>query len=100
MKRPTALQQLPRCHRHPTKRCPGECQYILSADECIIDLGLTMTEDEIAFRAAINELRDSIELGRMPSGIALAPDVANLHERAVARLETRLAEIVEKATDA
>src|SRR6185437_15219275 len=34
--------------------------------------------DEIAFRAAINVLRDSIESGRMP-GQPLAPDAAVLH---------------------
>ena len=47
-----------------------------------------MTEDEIAFRAAINVLRDSIESGRMPSGLPLAPDAADLHERAAQHLET------------
>jgi len=46
-----------------------------------------MTEDEIAFRAAINVLRDSIESGRMPSGQPLAPDAAALHERAARHLE-------------
>lgn len=40
-----------------------------------------MTEDEIAFRAAINVLRDSVESGRMPSGGPLAPNAADLHER-------------------
>jgi len=40
-----------------------------------------MTEDEIAFRAAINVLRDSVENGRMPSGWPLAPNAADLHER-------------------
>jgi hypothetical protein len=41
-----AEQPLPRCHRHPRKGCPGECQYILGRDECIIDVGLAMTEAE------------------------------------------------------
>lgn len=41
-----------------------------------------MTEDEIAFRAALNILRDSIESGRMPSGLALTPEAKALHERA------------------
>lgn len=49
-----------------------------------------MTEDEIAFRAAINVLRDTIESGRMPSGLPLAPDAADLHERAARHLETLL----------
>ena len=48
---------------------------------------VTMTDDEIAFRAAINVLRDSIESGRMPSGQPLAPDAAALHERAARHLE-------------
>lgn len=46
-----------------------------------------MTDDEIAFRAAINLLRDSIESGRMPSGLSLPPDAADLHERAAKHLE-------------
>jgi hypothetical protein len=46
-----------------------------------------MTDDEIAFRAAINILRDSIESGRMPSGEPLPPDAAALHERAARHLE-------------
>jgi len=45
--------------------------------------------DEIAFRAAINVLRDSIESGRMP-GQPLAPDAAVLHERSVEHLEALL----------
>jgi hypothetical protein len=43
-----ADQELPPCPRHPDKLCPGECQYILGRDECIIDVGLAMTEDERA----------------------------------------------------
>jgi hypothetical protein len=46
-----------------------------------------MTDDEIALRAAINILRDSIESGRMPSGLPLRPDAADLHERAAQHLE-------------
>lgn len=42
----------------------------------------SMTDDEIAFRAALNILRDSIESGRMPSGQTLASDVKALHQRA------------------
>jgi hypothetical protein len=53
----------------------------------------SMTDDEIAFRAAINILRDSIESGRMPSGEPLAPDAAELHEIAARRLETLLRQI-------
>lgn len=42
----------------------------------------SITDDEIAFRAALNILRDSIESGRMPSGQAIASDVKALHQRA------------------
>lgn len=52
-----------------------------------------MTDDEIAFRAAINILRDSIESRRMPSGLPLAPDAADLHERAAEHLESLLRRI-------
>jgi hypothetical protein len=36
------------------------------------------------------EARDSIESGRMPSGLPLAPDAAALHRSAVERLEAML----------
>jgi hypothetical protein len=49
-----------------------------------------MTEDELALRAAINVLRDTVESGRMPSGQPLAPDAADLHERAAQHLEAML----------
>jgi hypothetical protein len=49
-----------------------------------------MTDDEIAFRAAINVLRDTLESCRMPSGLPLAPDAAELHERAAGHLEMLL----------
>jgi hypothetical protein len=37
------------------------------------DKDATMTDDEIAFRAAINVLRDTLESRRMRSGLPLAP---------------------------
>lgn len=46
-----------------------------------------MTDDEIAFRAALNILRDSIESGRMPSGLPLEADAKALHERAADHLD-------------
>lgn len=49
-----------------------------------------MSEEEIALRAAINVLRDSVESMRMPSGAALTPDAAVLHERAALHLEALL----------
>ena len=55
-----------------------------------------MTDDEIALRAAINILRDSIESGRMPSGQPLRPDAAGLHERAAQHLEGLLRKTQEK----
>lgn len=45
--------------------------------------------DDLALRAAINLLRDSIESGRMPSGIALDPAAADLHRQAADHLDTR-----------
>jgi hypothetical protein len=38
-----------------------------------------VTETEIAFRAAINVLRDSVECQRMPSGLPLQPDAVEIH---------------------
>jgi hypothetical protein len=52
------------------------------------------TDDEIAFRAAIKVLPDTIESGRMPSGLALKPDAAALHEKAAQHLEDLVRKIV------
>ena len=46
-----------------------------------------MSDDEIAFRTAINVLGDSIEAGRMPSGEALTPFASELHKQAARHLE-------------
>lgn len=46
-----------------------------------------MTDDEIASRAAINVLRESIESGSMPSGEPLTPVALALRERAAKRPE-------------
>jgi hypothetical protein len=51
-----------------------------------------MTEDGIAYTAAINVLRDTIESGRLP----LEPDAAALHERAARHLEKLRADLREK----
>ena len=53
----------------------------------------TMSMDEIALRAAINVLRDTLESRRMPSGLALESDAHELHERAVRRLEEMLHQV-------
>jgi len=42
---------------------------------------------ELALLAAINVLRDSIETGRMPSGLALEPAAMEMHELAIAECE-------------
>ncbi|AOH87095.1 hypothetical protein AWL63_23220 (plasmid) [Sphingomonas panacis] len=49
-----------------------------------------MTDNEIAFRAAINLLRDSVESGKMPSGEKLTAESRALHERAAEHLEELL----------
>lgn len=45
--------------------------------------------DDIALTAAINLLRDSIESGKMPSGVPLPPDAADLHAQAAGHLEAQ-----------
>jgi len=45
---------------------------------------------ELALLAAINVLRDSIETGRMPSGIELAPEALAMHEAAITECERLL----------
>ena len=55
-----------------------------------------MTETEIAFRAAINVLRDSVESRRMPSGEPLQPDGVALHARAADHIEDLLRQALAK----
>jgi hypothetical protein len=52
---------------------------------------MTAANTEIALRAALNVLRDSIESGRMASGIELEPTARAAHEAAIAELERLLA---------
>jgi hypothetical protein len=52
---------------------------------------------ELALRIALNVLRDSIECGRMPSGLALAPEALAMHEAAIMECE-RLLSAVEAET--
>ncbi|OYW46304.1 MAG: hypothetical protein B7Z36_04885 [Novosphingobium sp. 12-63-9] len=49
-----------------------------------------MTDNEIAIRAAINVLRDSVESGRMPSGERLTPESSAVHEKAAEHFEAIL----------
>jgi hypothetical protein len=51
-----------------------------------------MNDDEIAFRVAINVMRDSVESQRMPSGLPLQPDAIEVHARAADRLERLLSQ--------
>ena len=55
-----------------------------------------MTDTEIALRAAINILRDSVESRRMPSGEPLQPDGVALLARAADHLETLLRQALAK----
>ena len=50
----------------------------------------TMSTDEAALRAALNVLRDSVEAGRMPSGLPLEPGARDMHEQAIVSLERLL----------
>jgi hypothetical protein len=47
---------------------------------------------ELALRTALNVLRDSIETGRMPSGLALAPEALAMHAVAIVECERLLAQ--------
>jgi len=46
---------------------------------------------ELALRAALNMLRHSIETGRMPSGLVLAPEALAMHAAAIAECDRLLA---------
>lgn len=52
-----------------------------------------MSDDEIALRAALNVLRDSVEAQRMPSGEPLDASAAGVHELAIERLASVLAAV-------
>ena len=57
-----------------------------------------MSDDpELALLAAINVLRDSIETGRMPSGLTLEPAALEMHAAAIAECERLLAAAREAA---
>jgi hypothetical protein len=49
-----------------------------------------MSETEIAYHAAINVLRDTVESGRMPHGAKIDSDVSALHRRAADHLKSLL----------
>lgn len=50
-----------------------------------------MIAAEMALRAVLNVLRDSIEVGRMPSGLTLAPEAIKVHRAVIAECERLLA---------
>jgi hypothetical protein len=52
-----------------------------------------MSKDEAAIRTAFNVLRDSVQSGRMPSGLPLEPPARDMHERAIDHLEELLRQI-------
>ena len=52
---------------------------------------------ELALRAALNVLRDSIETGRMPSGLTLAPEALAMHAAVIAEYEQLLASALRRA---
>ncbi len=47
-----------------------------------------MIRTDDALKLAINLLRDSVESGRMPSGITLDAQASEMHEQAADELET------------
>ena len=47
---------------------------------------------ELALHAALNVLRDSVECGRMPSGVALGAEALAMHEAAITECERLLAQ--------
>jgi hypothetical protein len=53
----------------------------------------TMSMDEAALRAALNVLRDSVESGRMPSGLPLEAAARDMHVRAIEHLEPLLQQV-------
>lgn len=56
-----------------------------------------MSDDEIALRAALNVLRDSVEAQRMPWGESLEAGAAEVHEQAIGRQAKALAAVQDGA---
>ena len=54
--------------------------------------------DHVALTAAINLLRDSLESGKLPSGLPLDPASADLHRQAVEHLEHRRKQLAWEAS--
>lgn len=52
--------------------------------------GGTVSIDELVVRTALNVLRDSVESGKMPSGLPLEGAALDMHRRAIDHLETVL----------
>lgn len=47
----------------------------------------TVSIDELVLRTALNVLRDSVESGKMPSGLPLEGAALDMHRRAIDHLE-------------
>lgn len=74
-----ADQELPDCWRHPDKKCPGECQYVLPSDVCwqhavwVESLGINeeirVAQQEIAdMRARTQPLIEPYDCGGLGCG--------------------------------
>ena len=49
-----------------------------------------MRKAEAGLRTALSVLRDSVEAGKMPSGLPLEPDAREMHDQAIELLERLL----------
>lgn len=58
----------------------------------------TVSIDELVVRTALNVLRDSVESGKMPSGLPLEGAALDMHRRAIDHLEKVLAPVQRGAT--
>ncbi len=54
--------------------------------------------DELVVRTALNVLRDSVESGKMPSGLLLESAALDMHRRAIDHFEKLLAPVQRGAT--
>lgn len=58
----------------------------------------TVSIDELVVRTALNVLRDSVESGKMPSGLPLEGAALDMHRRAIDHLEAVLGPVQRGAT--
>jgi hypothetical protein len=68
---------LPRCWKHPQRRCPGECQYILPPGECIHEVSDVGIATKLIFIGVeVTVVQSAVRLARNPRSAVLIVTVS------------------------